>query len=47
MARRVEFTKAGSPSTIRVTEMPMPEPKPGQVRVKVAFAGINFADLLM
>ena len=47
MARRVEFTKAGSPSTIRVTEMPMPEPKQGQVRVKVAFAGINFADLLM
>ena len=27
--------------------MPMPEPKQGQVRVKVAFAGINFADLLM
>ena len=47
MARRVEFTKAGSPSTIRVAEMPMPEPKQGQVRVKVAFAGINFADLLM
>ena len=47
MARRVEFTKAGSPSTIRVTEMTMPEPKQGQVRVKVAFAGINFADLLM
>lgn len=47
MARRVEFTKAGSPSTIRVADMPMPEPKSGQVRVKVAFAGINFADLLM
>ncbi len=47
MARRVEFTKAGSPSTIRVADMPMPEPKLGQVRVKVAFAGINFADLLM
>ena len=27
--------------------MPMPEPKQGQVRVKVVFAGINFADLLM
>lgn len=47
MARRVEFTKAGSPSTIRVADMPMPEPKSGQVRVKVAYAGINFADLLM
>ena len=47
MPRRVEFTKAGSPSTIRIAEMPMPEPKTGEVRVKVAFAGINFADLLM
>ena len=47
MPRRVEFTKAGSPSTIRVTEMPLPVPKSGEVRVKVAFAGINFADLLM
>ena len=47
MPRRVEFTKAGAPNTIRVSEMPMPEPKAGEVRIKVAFAGINFADLLM
>ena len=47
MPRKVEFTKAGQPSTIRVVDMVMPEPKTGQVRVKVAFAGINFADLLM
>ena len=25
----------------------MPKPKAGEVRIKVAFAGINFADLLM
>ena len=36
--RRVEFTKAGAPNTIRVSEMPMPEPKAGEVRIKVAFA---------
>ena len=47
MAIKVEFTKAGSPETIRVAKMEIPEPKAGQVRVKVSFAGINFADLLM
>ena len=47
MPRRVEFTKAGAPNTIRVTQMPMPEPSEGEVRVKVTYAGINFADLLM
>lgn len=47
MPRRVEFTKAGAPNTIRVAQMPMPEPSEGEVRVKVSYAGINFADLLM
>tara|TARA_B110000444_G_scaffold133730_1_gene125622 strand:+ start:21762 stop:22781 length:1020 start_codon:yes stop_codon:yes gene_type:complete len=47
MPRRVEFTKAGAPNTIRIAEMPMPEPKNDEVRVKVSYAGINFADLLM
>ena len=46
MPRRVEFTKAGAPNTIRVSKMPMPEPKAGEVRIKVTYAGINFADLL-
>lgn len=29
------------------TEQPMPTPEPGQVRLKVAAVGLNFADLLM
>ncbi|DAC29880.1 MAG TPA: zinc-binding dehydrogenase [Candidatus Poseidoniaceae archaeon] len=47
MPRRVVLTKAGSPSTLAVQEMEMPMPKAGEIRIKVAFAGINFADLLM
>lgn len=47
MPRRVVLTKAGSPSTLAVQEMEMPAPKTGEIRIKVAFAGINFADLLM
>jgi NADPH:quinone reductase-like Zn-dependent oxidoreductase len=47
MPRRVVLTKAGSPSTLAVQEMEMPTPEAGEIRIKVAFAGINFADLLM
>ena len=47
MPRRVVLTKAGSPSTLAVQEMEMPTPGAGEIRNKVAFAGINFADLLM
>jgi NADPH:quinone reductase-like Zn-dependent oxidoreductase len=47
MPRRVVLTKAGSPATLDVQEMEMPTPKTGEIRIKVAFAGINFADLLM
>jgi NADPH:quinone reductase-like Zn-dependent oxidoreductase len=47
MPRRVTLTKAGSPSTIAVQSMAMPNPSKGEIRIEVAFAGINFADLLM
>jgi len=30
-----------------LTEVPIPDPGPGQVRVKIAACGLNFADLLM
>ena len=47
MPRRVVLTKAGSPDTIAIKEMEMPSPGEGEIRIEVAFAGINFADLLM
>lgn len=47
VAERVVITKAGGVSCITTQPMEVPEPGPGQVRIKVAFAGINFADLLM
>ena len=43
MPRRVTLTKAGSPSTIAVQSMAMPNPSKGEIRIEVAFAGINFA----
>jgi len=37
----------GPPEALVVEERPMPEPAPGQVRVKVEAAGVDFADMLM
>jgi len=47
MTHRVVITKAGSPSVLKVVDMPMPEPKEKEVCIEVHFAGINFADTLM
>lgn len=47
MPRRVVINKAGGVSAITVQSMDMPEPGEDEVRIRVVFAGINFADLLM
>lgn len=47
VAKRVVIRKAGGISCISAVPMEIPSPGVGEVRVKVAYAGINFADLLM
>src|SRR6056297_4023 len=37
----------GGPDTLELTELPIPEPKKGEVRVRVHAAGLNFPDTLM
>ncbi|KIN65377.1 Alcohol dehydrogenase, zinc-containing [Sulfitobacter noctilucae] len=44
--KAVEITKAGGPDVLQLTERPMPQPKHGQVVIKVAFAGVNRPDAL-
>ena len=44
--RAVVFTGAGGNEVVRVEERPDPEPGPGEVLVRPAFAGINPADLI-
>lgn len=44
--RQVWITKAGPPEVLQVREAPDPEAGPGQVRIRVKAAGINFADLM-
>jgi NADPH:quinone reductase-like Zn-dependent oxidoreductase len=40
------ITEHGPPEVLRVQDRPDPQPRPGEVLVRVRAAGINFADLL-
>ena len=42
--RRVVYTETGDPDVLRLIEEPMPEPGPGEVRVKIHRAGVNPTD---
>ncbi|RXZ40571.1 NADP-dependent oxidoreductase [Agromyces binzhouensis] len=41
MAQAVRFNRYGGPDVLEVTEVPVPEPGPGEVRVKVFASGIS------
>jgi NADPH:quinone reductase-like Zn-dependent oxidoreductase len=44
--RAVVITKHGGPGVLQVQERPDPRPGAGEVRIEVAAAGINFADVM-
>ncbi|MFO1463280.1 MAG: medium chain dehydrogenase/reductase family protein [bacterium] len=44
--RQVWISKVGGPEVLQVREAPDPQAGPGEVRIRVQAAGINFADLL-
>lgn len=43
--RAVEIPQPGPPEVLRVTERPVPRPKPGEVLIRVAAAGVNRPDV--
>lgn len=45
--RAVGIRGFGGPEVLTVLDVPAPEPRPGEVLVKVLFAGVNFIDLHM
>jgi NADPH:quinone reductase-like Zn-dependent oxidoreductase len=44
--RALVITEHGPPDVLKVLDQPDPQPGPGEVRIAVKAAGINFADLL-
>jgi len=42
--RAVQFAQTGGPEVLQVVDVPEPEPKPGQVRVRHEAIGVNFID---
>ncbi|MCP4821898.1 MAG: NAD(P)H-quinone oxidoreductase [Shimia sp.] len=46
MMRAVEITKPGPAEVLAITERPVPQPGPGEVLLKIAYAGVNRPDVL-
>jgi NADPH:quinone reductase len=44
--KAIETSAAGAPEVLRLAERPVPQPKPGEVLIKVAAAGVNGPDLM-
>lgn len=42
--RAIQIEEFGGPEVLRACDLPIPEPAPGEVLIKVSRAGINFAD---
>ena len=42
--RAVRFHATGGPEVLVLDDLPRPEPGPGEIRVRVAHAGVNFVD---
>lgn len=44
--RQIWIPKAGPPEVLEVREAPDPLPRPGEMRIRVEAAGVNFADVM-
>lgn len=42
--RAIQISKTGGPEVLELVDLPKPEPKAGEVLVKIAAAGVNFID---
>jgi NADPH2:quinone reductase len=42
--RAVQLTEFGGPEVLQVAELPVPEPGPGELLIRVSRAGLNFGD---
>ncbi len=44
--KAIQFNERGGPEVLQLVELPKPEPGSGQVLIKVAAVGVNYADIM-
>jgi NADPH:quinone reductase len=44
--RAIVVDEPGGPEVLRLRDLPIPEPQPGHARIRVAYAGLNFFEVL-
>jgi synaptic vesicle membrane protein VAT-1 len=44
--RQIWITRAGPPEVLQIKDAPDPQPKAGEVRIRVEASGVNFADIM-
>jgi NADPH:quinone reductase len=42
--RKIMFSNTGGPDVLTMTDAPVPEPKPGEIRIRLEACGLNFID---
>ena len=47
MPRSVWFDRFGGPEVLYLADRPMPEPAPGEVRIKIEAIGVNRSESMM
>jgi NADPH:quinone reductase len=45
MMRQIRIAQAGGPEVLTLVEVPVAEPKPGEIRIGLAACGVNFIDI--
>ena len=45
--RALRIERHGGPEVMQLVELPVPEPGPGEVRVKMEASGLNYSDIMM
>jgi NADPH:quinone reductase-like Zn-dependent oxidoreductase len=45
-AKVVRFHEAGGPEVLRIEDLPIPEPGPGEIRLRVKAIGLNRAEVM-
>ena len=44
--KQIIVTKYGDPNVLKVEDVNVPDPKENEIRIRVYYAGVNFAEIM-